>query len=539
MSHLVSYYRWKRNWTVSLCLISPVYFFSSSSGATFELLGDLPGGSVRSVATAVSADGAIVTGRGETSTSTLAWVWTAATGMQALPSPGSEDYSLANSISDDGSVIAGEARADSGFPSSPLSRDHATIWTLQPDGSYSALALVPPSGSKFGEFLGSTLFNLDMKAYAISGDGTTVIGQGRSYESGTVGSTFEAFSWTASTGIVALGNLSGGVTVSNGVTTKPAYSSARGIDRLANFTVGTSRSGIRLNSTTPASEAFSFDFDDSSMLAIGDLQDPVFSSSAEAISKDGTTITGEARDAALGSVAFRYTEASGMVSLGRFIAGQTVGNAVNADGSVIVGRGSVTAPSFTSNTSRAFIWTEALGFQDLATVAGLTSTELGANGFLEEAWGISDDGLTIVGVYGDATEDPSHPADNGSRSEYTTPKRQAFIITFTAEELGLVSPAEQLLENTVLNIDAGSSLGISFNINTAQTLTYTLQFSPDLITSFVDQVRFSPNGLGTYTRTNIDSGYTGTDSILAGVITETPSTYNSQRGFWRLAISSP
>ncbi len=152
-----------------------------------------------------------------------------------------------------------------------------------------------------------------------------------------------------------MGNLSNGPTVSNEITTKAVYSSARGIDRLGTHAVGPSRSGIRPNSTTASSEVFRFDFNTSTMTGLGDLQTPPFSATAWAISKDGSTITGEARDPIMGQVAFRYTDATGMQSLGQLEPGQTLGNAVSADGSVIVGRGAVTAPSFTSNTSRAFI----------------------------------------------------------------------------------------------------------------------------------------------------------------------------------------
>ncbi|MEM9080914.1 MAG: hypothetical protein AAGC74_09515 [Verrucomicrobiota bacterium] len=512
---------------------------SFAPAATFQLLGDLSGGATRGVAKAISADGTVVAGRGQTDSATLGWVWTASTGIQALPSPGTEERSDARSMSDDGSIIVGEARADV----NSNSKDHAVVWTRQVNGSYSAQALVPPAGSKFGLFIGSTLFDLDMQAYAVSGNGTTIVGQGRSYESGTVGSTFEAFHWTAATGIVPSGNLSGGPTVTDGTTTKPSYSSARSIDRLANFSVGTSRSAIRPNSTSTNSEAFRFFFPNSSMTGIGDLQNPVFSSTAQAISKDGTTIVGEARDPINGQVAFRYTDSSGMVSLGALEPGngQTIACAVSADGSVVVGRSAVTAPAFTNSTSRAFIWTASLGLVRLSTAAGLTSTDLGPNGFLEEALAISDDGLTVVGAYGDATDDPNHPPGNGSQTEFQTPKRQAFIITFTPEELGL-SPAitaDELAQNSCpAVIPASSSLDLTFNFREDLSFIYTLQFSPDLQTTFTDQVSFTPDGNGSFTRQNIAPGYNGTASLTSSVLTETISS-SLTSGYWRIRVSSP
>jgi uncharacterized membrane protein len=90
---------------------------------------------------------------------------------------------------------------------------------------------------------------------------------------------------------------------------------------------------------------------------------------------------------------FRWSEASGMVDLWPQVPGSGVANAVNADGSVAVG-------DYHLETSRprAFIWDSARGGRDLRQVllvAGAgSSLDLWT---LTHAYGISADGLTIVG----------------------------------------------------------------------------------------------------------------------------------------------
>ncbi len=495
------------------------------SAATFTLLGDLPGGQVRATARALSSDGSIVAGTGHVESGSQAWVWNQNDGFVILPSISDNGRSAVFGMSDDGEVVVGEAR-------NLFNKDQAVLWTRQRDRSYRATALPVPVGSKF-EFGGG--FPLNMVAYAVSGDGSIIVGQGETNEN-TGGRVFEAFYWTRSTGVQAMGNLSNGsflrtVRDIDGISTtvtKPAYSSARDIDRSGTFAVGPSRSSIRpAPSTTPASEVFRFRFGEGTISGLGDLQDPPFSSTAEAISADGSTITGQARDPDLGQVAFRYTDETGMVALGDLPTGSTVatGLGANASGTVIVGRGTVERDvSITNNTSRAFIWTESLGLRDLAEVAGLTAAELGPNGFLEEALAVSDDGLTIAGAYGDSTND------------LQTPDRHAFIIRFTAAELGLVEgPTPFTLAATLSLQFTRSSIAFPFDITLPYS--YTLQFSPDLATSFASQVRFTPDGDRSFTRADLAPGYSGTASLVDGKLTEMPSI--PPFGYWRLVISVP
>jgi probable HAF family extracellular repeat protein len=72
-------------------------------------LGDLPGGDFYSSATAVSSDGSVVVGFGETSEGRRAFRWTESEGMVDIGNlPG---YSEAHAVSSDGSVIVGMVNA--------------------------------------------------------------------------------------------------------------------------------------------------------------------------------------------------------------------------------------------------------------------------------------------------------------------------------------------------------------------------------------------------------------------------------------------
>jgi uncharacterized membrane protein len=115
-----------------------------------------------------------------------------------------------------------------------------------------------------------------------------------------------------------------------------------------------------------------------SFQGLGELSgNPFGTSEAYAVSADGTTVVGRA-SAPEGGVAFRWTAAGGMQSLGQVSGFTTTGYGVSADGSVVVGatNGTSTPP---------FRWTSATGME---IVAGVTS------GF---AWGVSGAGSTIAG----------------------------------------------------------------------------------------------------------------------------------------------
>jgi probable HAF family extracellular repeat protein len=81
-----------------------------------------------------------------------------------------------------------------------------------------------------------------------------------------------------------------------------------------------------------------------------------------------------------------------MINLGLLPGGQYGWtNAVNADGTVVVGQ------NWMGSDYEAFIWTQAGGMQDLHTVLAAAGIDV-SNWTLEEAFGVSADGLAITGT---------------------------------------------------------------------------------------------------------------------------------------------
>jgi len=140
------------------------------------LLGDLSGGQKRSTAMAVSADGMVIVGCGNSEDGTEAFRWTAETGLRGLGDlTGGSFLSVADGISRDGSVVVGTAKSAHGT--------EAFRWTSS-DGM-SGLGDLPD-----GEF--SSVAN------AVSGDGNIVVGKA----AGPSGP--DAFIWTAQSGMQPL-----------------------------------------------------------------------------------------------------------------------------------------------------------------------------------------------------------------------------------------------------------------------------------------------------------------------------------------------
>src|ERR1035441_8192120 len=139
-----------------------------------------------SSASGVSADGSVVVG---TIASNQAFRWTAGTGMVGLGYLPGGNSSSATAVSADGSVIVGTSYPDSG--------EQAFRWTA--GSGMVGLGYVP----------GYT--NSD--ALAVSGNGSVVVGSsGYSGYQQYVGAPgkYQAFRWTAGSGMVGLGYLPGG-----------------------------------------------------------------------------------------------------------------------------------------------------------------------------------------------------------------------------------------------------------------------------------------------------------------------------------------
>lgn len=465
---------------------------AESFAVELTLLGDFPGGRLSSSGNGTSADGSLICGNGELTldpgeaneeTVGAAFVWTAESGLTLLPFP--QDLvgrrrAVARSMSDDGALIVGEAR-------NFFNKDQPALWTRQADGSYTIELLNPPAGSPFSANVSA---NLD--ALAISGNGTVITGRGQ-----TIPGEYEAWRWTRETGLVAIGNLSGGPIMKSGRT---SYSSGEGLDRSGNHLIGLSWSGMN-DDDRLVRQAFSYVGD--TMTALGDLQDPPLASQGYGISKDGTTVVGQARDPDLGQIAFRKVGDAPMEALGQFPATSplSIARAVNADGSVVIGE---------SNTDRdreAFLW-RADSSPGITSLSDLVTIE---GGYLETANAISDDGLIIVGTV-------IYPDENNQN------EREAYRLKLDAPILA--SPSLPTLALTALD----NEVLLTFSASSS-TATFTLEFSPDLAQGFTPMVSFQND-----TREILSVTYEGSSVSLSPV---TESLPKGGHGFWRLRMTLP
>lgn len=324
---------------------------ASADEAFFMGLGDLPGGISQSFANGVSGDGSVGVGYSDNGASYEAFRWSIPGGMVGLgnlPAPG---WSRAYAASFDGSVIVGTG----GDPEREAFR-----WTEA--GGVDYLAFLP----------GDTL----SAAYGISNDGSVIVG-----DSGHIqpSSQVQAMRWSAGEGMVGLGHLPG-----SGIA-----SIAFGVSDDGAVIVGESDS----TPAAPDEEAFRWTAA-TGMVGLGDLPGGLFDSEASAISADGGTIVGGGHSTVSGTnwEAFRWTASEGMVGLEDLLGGSFASYAsdVSGDGSVIVGWSN-------SNTDSAFIWQQHTGMRNLHD---LLEVDLGldlTDWFLEDARGVSADGLTIVG----------------------------------------------------------------------------------------------------------------------------------------------
>lgn len=317
----------------------------SGGGATFEGLGDLPGGVFSSTATGVSGDGSVIVGYSHTNNDFEAFRWEDGEleGLGHLP--GTTLFSQAYGVSADGAVVAGY----SGH-STPEGGNEAFRWA---NGEMEGLGDLP------GGHVGSA-------GLGISGDGTVVIGSSFSKENR------EAFRW-ANGEMEALGFLPGGTSsYAHGASTDGSVVVGYGSSENSNF------------------EAFRWE--NGEMEGLGDLPGSSFASTARAVSPDGSIVVGRGRSED-GNEAFRWQDGE-MEPLGDVPGGAyfSYAHGVSADGSVVVG------VSLSDNGNEAFLWTEEAGMRALKVVLeedyGLDLGEWR----LRFAFDVSHDGTVVVGV---------------------------------------------------------------------------------------------------------------------------------------------
>jgi len=318
--------------------------------ATFQGIGDLPGGGFYSIAFGVSADGSTVVGWGLSSAapdSFEAIRWTALGGMVSLGDGGlGLERSSARAASGDGAVIVGRASMPG---ASPLPFRWTALTGME--------VLIDTTGSMTRG-----------TAFDVSDDGAVIVGVGNAP------SPNQAFRWEASSGMVGLGWLPSSI----------QDSFAFGVSADGSAICGISFSGLGFDV-----EPFRWTLG-GGMVGIGDVPGGIFYAIAFAISGDGTTLVGPARTSSGADELFIWSQSSGFI-LPDSIHGATFSStawSVNHDGTVVVG----------CTSSGPMIWDAANGMRDLQEVLAI-EFGLDLTGWtIGSVRGISADGTVIVGA---------------------------------------------------------------------------------------------------------------------------------------------
>lgn len=221
--------------------------------------------------------------------------------------PGGRTFSLALAVSDIGPVVVGSTEDNSAV--------QAFRWT--PETGMQKLNLSSPGGV----------------AYGVSADGNVIVGVGGNH----------AYRWSDGT--------SANVSI--------YASTARAASSDGTVVVGDSASN------RPGSGVEAYRWTRFGLQWLGRLPGGI-ASTAYAVSHDGATIVGDASSSE-GQRAFRWTQATGMVSLGVLPgASYSTTCAISPDGSTIVG----------ASGTNAFMWTSTTGMVNLGKLAGSSGSEL-------------------------------------------------------------------------------------------------------------------------------------------------------------------
>jgi len=178
-----------------------------AQAASFQGLGDLPGGIFNSQAYGVSANGSVVVGRGNSANGFEASRWTQETGMVGVGNSPIMRYAWG--VSADGSVVVGEGYNFIANGPEALRWTQQTgivrlgdlsggsfdsrAWGTSADGS--VVVGVGNSANGLGDLSGGDFYSF---AYGVSGDGSVVVG----YSSSANGN--EAFIWNSTQGMRSL-----------------------------------------------------------------------------------------------------------------------------------------------------------------------------------------------------------------------------------------------------------------------------------------------------------------------------------------------
>jgi len=209
------------------------------------------------------------------------------------------------------------------------------------------------------------------QAYGVSADGSVVVGVSKvSIGTGTAG--FEAFRWTQAGGMAHLGNFQ----------PLPFESRAFGVSDDGSVVAGYGKR--EAGTGTSYFEAARWTNGGTVMEGLGDLPLGSTQSRAYGISGDGTVVVGQGTGAS-GPEAFMWTDSDGMVGLGDLAGGtfESRANAISSDGSVIVGYGT------SALGVEAFVWTDSDGMVGL--------DDLADGSFESVANAVSADGSVVVG----------------------------------------------------------------------------------------------------------------------------------------------
>lgn len=331
-------------------VVFPVARAHGVAAPSFMGLGQLPGGYPSSYAYGVSADGMVAVGRGlDASYGNEAFRWKQTGGMAGIGQRPNGTGSVAWGASADGSVVVGDgynaAHYFEGFR-----------WTQ--GGGMIGLGFLPG---------GST-----SNAYGVSADGSVVVGLGDDSEQQP-----RAFRWTQADGMVSLGLLRGGT----------LFSSAAAVSGDGSVVVGGA------DNASGETEAFRWT-QSTGMTPLGFLTGGIARSGARAVSADGAVVVGDA-GLPTANEAFRWTQATGMVGLGQLDGGNnSVALAASGNGSIIVGY----ADNGITHIQEPFVWNQTRGLHSLRDFL-VNGLGLDLTGWaLDSAYGVSADGLTIVGT---------------------------------------------------------------------------------------------------------------------------------------------